>query len=119
MTIFNQNNQKVQGTQNNIGGDLTINWGTIEKKSEVFGELIKIISLLNDAEQQGIINSQTAIKVKSEMNQAIDETKKSEPKSENIIEKINSAKSLIEGLASAGGLVKILIEATEVVKRFF
>ena len=119
MGTFNQNNQIVHGDQYNVSGNASINFGVIKQKSEVADELTKLLNVLDSLIQKGIISTEIASNAKVELQSAIAETQKSEPVSNKIIDKINNAKALIEGIASAGGLVKILVEAADIVRKFF
>jgi len=112
MTTFNQNGQRISGNQYNIGGDSIINIGQISNMLQL------LIPEIENTEREGSITSETAANVKNEVERAIIESKKSDPNTKMIVEKLNGAKALIEGLASAGGLVKIIIEATEMVRKF-
>lgn len=112
MTTFNQNGQRVSGNQYNIGGNSIVNVGQIS------GILQSLIPEIEDAQKIGSITHETATSVKNEVEQAIAESKKPEPNTKKVIEKLNGAKMLIEGLASAGGLVKLFVEAAEMVRKF-
>lgn len=112
MTTFNQNGQKISGNQYNIGGNSIINIGQMSNM------LQSLIPEIENAQKIGSITHETASSVKNEVEQAIVESRKPEPNTKTIIEKLNGAKALIEGFASAGGLVKIIIEAAEMVRRF-
>lgn len=112
MTTFNQNGQKISGNQYNIGGNSIINIGQIPDILQF------LIPEIENAKKIGSIPHETATSVKNEVEQAIIESKKPEPNTKTVIERLNGAKSLLEGLASAGGLVKMIIEVTEMVRRF-
>ena len=112
MVTFNQNNQKISGNQYNIGGNSVINIGQMPNI------LQSIIPEIEKAQETGSISQETAIGVKNEVGNALAESKKSEPETKVVIKKLNDAKALIEGVASAGGLVKIIIESIEMVRKF-
>jgi hypothetical protein len=119
MTIFDQNNQNVHGNQYNVGGDIIIKFAEVNEKSELPFELSKVITVLREAETRGVIDAKTASESEKKVAESIDEIRKPEPNVRDVIEKLNGAKTLIEGLTSAGGLVKMLIEAAEMVRKFF
>lgn len=119
MSTFNQNNQNIHGNQVNIGGDLIVSFNKIMEKSEIPTELIKIITALNEAQQKGIINAEIVSESKKQVEESINEIQKPNPNVKSVIENLNGAKNLIEGIASAGGLVKIFIEAAEMIRKFF
>ena len=111
MTTFNQRGQKINGNQYNIGGNSVINIG------EVPNALQLLIQEIEHAEKNGSLTPETATGAKGEVQDAIAEAKKPEPNSKLIVGKLNGAKALIEGLASATGLVKVLVEAVDMVRR--
>jgi hypothetical protein len=119
MTRFDQRNQNIGGNQINIGGDLLIDFREITQESEIPLELMKVIAALSEAERKGIISAEMSTQLKRHVQESIGEAQKPNPNAKNIIENLNGAKTLIEGIASAGGLVKVLIEASEMVRRFF
>jgi hypothetical protein len=112
MVTFNQNNQKISGNQYNIAGNAVINIGQIPNI------LQSIIPEIEKAQETGSISQETATDVKNEVENALAESKRSEPDTKTIIEKLNGAKALIEGVSSAGDLVKIIIESIEMVRKF-
>ena len=59
-----------------------------------------------------------AKKMEHELQEAIAESKKAEPDSRLIVGKLNGAKTLIEGVASASGLLTDFAETTTKVKRY-
>lgn len=111
MSTFHQNNQKISGNQYNIGGNAVF--------GEVPSTLQKLISEIENAAETNSISPETAARTKSCIKDAISETEKIEPNPETVIKKLNRAKALIEGVASAGGVIKVLIEVTEMVKKLF
>jgi len=119
MTIFHQNNQSVHGSQYNIGGDFIVSFNEVKEKSEIPSELFKIIAALNEAEQKGVINAKISLESRKQVQESIDEIQKPNPNIKSVIEKLNGAKILVEGIASAGGLIKIFIEAAELIRKFF
>ena len=56
---------------------------------------------------------------KSEIAQAVQHAKKKQPNQQAILEHINGAKALIEGVGAATGLVTDFIAAAETVRKFF
>ena len=59
-----------------------------------------------------------AEKMEYEIQEAIAESKKAVPDSKLILGKLNGAKTLIKGVASASGLLNIFAETTTTVKKY-
>lgn len=119
MTNFDQRNQQVSGNQHNynIAGDF--NFGTIQSKFDIPTELHKLISEVGKATQSGALNPETAVDLEAKIKKAIVETQKPEPDPQAVIGHLDGAKALIEGMASAAGLVTVLAQAAEAIRRLF
>lgn len=116
MANFDQRGQKVI-YQFNSNGD--INFGTVQNKSELADELKKLLPELSKAIQTGAIQDETGVDVESHIKKAIIQVEKSSPDKKSILQNIENAKKLIEGIASASGLVSALIQAAELARKFF
>jgi len=116
MATFDQRGQKVN-YQYNAAGD--INFGTIQSKLEIVPELQKLQREIQQAIEAGVIGEDVAIDVEAKMKKAILQAQKPEPDKRTTLDYLNEAKALLEGVASAAGLVTALTQAVEVVKRLF
>ncbi len=110
MSTFNQNNQKVYGNQYNVGGDLIVN-------PEVSRILDNLILEVKKSTENGNIPNAVATKMQTQIQDVVAEIKKPECNKMTILEKLNGAKSLIEGVASASGLIKILVETADFLQK--
>jgi len=116
MTVFDQRGQHVN-YQYNAAGD--INFGTVQNKVDLVGELEKLKAEIGKAGAAQVIDAEVVTDAEYQITKAMQEAKKPEPKKETVLERINGAKALIEGVAAAGGMVAALIKAAELVQKFF
>lgn len=116
MAIFDQRGQHVN-YQYNAAGD--INFGAVQNRIDVIGELEKLQVELGKAIEAGVFEEETATDAKYRLDKAVQQAKKPEPDKKSIMDHLNEAKALIEGVAAAGGMVAALMQAAEVVQKFF
>lgn len=103
--------------QYNAAGD--IKFEAIENRIDLISELEKLKMEIGKAGEAQVIDAEIVEDTQIEISKAIREAKKLEPKKDTILERINGAKKLIEGVAAAGGMVTALIKAAELVQKFF
>lgn len=116
MTTFNQENQQVSGNQYNTGGDLIIN--TIQTISDIPIELQKLSLELSKATQNGLIPANVSRDAEAKIKEAIIEIEKEKPNSRTVLDRLNEAKALIDGIVSAAGLVTIMAQSVEMLEKF-
>lgn len=118
MAKFDQRNQKVTNQINaeSIG---IVNFGIVQDKAELVAELRKLLSEVQKANQMGNIKEDTSIDVETHIRKAVLEIEKPEPKKNSIIEHLEGAKKLLDGLTSATGLVSALMQAVKIVGSLF
>jgi len=118
MAKFDQRNQKVVNQVNaeSIG---VVNFGAVQNKAELVAELQKLLSEINKATQAGVIKGEVSVDVESHIKKAVIEVEKPEPKKKSILEHIEGAKSLLDGITSATGLVTALIQAAKIAGSLF
>lgn len=116
MAIFDQRGQHVS-YQYNAAGD--INFGAVQNRMEVVGELAKLQAELRQAIQTGLFDEEVATDADYQLTKAVQQAKKPEPDKKTILEHLSGAKALIEGVAAASGLVNALTKAAEVVQQLF
>jgi hypothetical protein len=116
MAIFDQRGQKVN-YQFNAAGD--INFNGVHDKVELITELRKLLAEVLQATKAGVLTGEVAIDVESNIKKAVFQSEKSKPDKQSILENINGAKTLIEGVASAAGLVNGFVEAIEMIRRVY
>jgi hypothetical protein len=116
MAIFDQRGQQVT-YQYNAAGD--INFGAVQNRMDVVGELGKLPREMTKAKQAGVFDEGVATDAEYQLTKAVQEAKKPEPNKGTVLGHLTSAKTLVEGVAAAGGLVTALTKAVELVQRFF
>lgn len=113
MAKFDQRGQQVVNQVNaeSIG---SVNFGTVQSKAELVAELRKLLSEVSKATQAGMIKEEVSVDVESHIKKAVIEVEKPEPKKKSVISHIEGAKSLLDGITSATGLVTALIQAAKI-----
>ena len=118
MAKFDQRNQQVVNQVNaeSIG---VVNFGTVQNKAELVAELRKLLSEVNKANQASVIKEDVAVDVESHIRKAVIEIEKPEPKKSTILEHLDGAKKLLDGITSATGLVSALMQAAKITGSLF
>jgi hypothetical protein len=114
MVTFNQSGQNVNN-QYNAGRD--INFGAAQSKDEVVQELRKLLEEVSKAAQAGAIKPDTAIDVEAQLKKAVVQAEQPAPDKKSILDYLNAAKGLVEGITSATGFVTVLMQAAEAIRR--
>lgn len=116
MSTFDQRGQKVN-YQYNVAGNL--NFGAATTSTDVVVELRKLLREINKATSAGVIDAEQSIDIESNIKKAVILAEKPQPDKQSILEYINGAKSIIESLTSATGLIGGFMQAIEMVRRVF
>lgn len=116
MTVFDQRGQTVN-YQYNAAGDINI--GAVRNRGDVIEQLEKLQAELARASQANLFDEETATDAEYQLKKAIQQVKKPDPDKTSLLDPLNQAKALIEGVAAAGGMVTALVQAAEVVRKFF
>jgi hypothetical protein len=116
MAIFDQRGQQVT-YQYNAAGD--INFGAVQNRLDLVRELGNLQIEMAKAIQAGAFDEGVATEVDYQVKKAVQEAKKSNPDKITIADHLSSAKTVIEGVAAASGLVTGLVKAIELVRQFF
>jgi hypothetical protein len=116
MAIFDQRNQKVTN-QYNVAGNL--NFGSVQSKAELAAELRKLLSEVDKATQAGIVDAGVSIDIESHIKKAVIEIEKPEPKQKSILDHLEGAKALLDGVTSATGLITAIMEAAKIAGALF
>lgn len=116
MTTFDQRGQKVT-YQYNAAGD--INFGAVSSGADVVVELKKLLDEITKAISAGAIDAENGVDIESKVKKAIIQAEKPKPDKQSILDNIEGAKKIIEGMASATSLVVGFVQAAEVVRKFF
>lgn len=116
VTQFDMRGQNVTN-QYNAGHD--INFGSVQTPADLVAELEKLRTELAKAKEAGIINDEQAIDAEYQITKAVQLAQKPNPDKETILDHLNTAKTFIEGIAAAGGLVTTLVTAVQAVQKLF
>ncbi len=116
MTVFDQRGQQVT-YQSNAAGD--INFGAVQNKAAVVGELQKLQAELAQAIEAGVFDEDTATDTEYQLTKAVQQAKKPEPDKKTVLDHLNEAKALITGVAAAAGMVGALVQAADMVQKLF
>lgn len=114
MAKFNMSHQKVKN-QYIAGRD--IHFGPSDTKEDIVQELKKLLDEVTKAAQDHVINDDVAVDVEANIRKATIQADKPQPDKERILDYLNKAKGLIEGITSATGLVAGIVQAVEAVRR--
>jgi hypothetical protein len=116
MATFDQRGQRVT-YQYNAAGD--INFGAVQNRMDLVGELGKLQREMTQARQAGVFDEGVATDAEYQLTKAVQEAKKPAPDKPTLLNHLTSAKTLVEGVTAAGSLVTALTKAAELVQRFF
>jgi hypothetical protein len=108
MAIFDQRGQQVT-YQYNAGGD--INFGAVQNRLDLVQELENLQIEMARAIQAGVFDEGVATEADYQVKKAVQEAKNSKPDKTSITGHLNGAKTVIEGVAAASGIVTGLVKA--------
>ena len=115
MSQFDQRGQQVARDQYNVGRDL--NFGAVQNPVDLVSELEKLKNEIARARQEGILDKKKATDVEYQITKAAQEAEEPKPDKKTILDHLTTAKSFIEGLAVAGGLVTTIVGAIAAVQK--
>ena len=125
MSSFYQQGQKVKGNQYIAGEDMNIgvgrdfNIGTIQNKDDLITELEKLQTQLKKAKSDKVIDAKVVTEANHQLEQAIDQANSAAPEKHIILEYLEKARELIQGMTSAAGIVSTLVKLAEAIPRLF
>jgi hypothetical protein len=116
MATFDQRGQRVN-YQYNAAGDINI--GSVQNQMQLTEQLEKLKSELSKAAEAQVIDAEVYTDADYQITKAIQQTRKPEPDKKSIVEYLNSAKSLLEGVSALEGLVKAISKVIQLVLSIF
>ncbi len=116
MTQFDQRGQRVN-TQYNAGRD--IHFDSVQNSVDLVGELEKLKTEVLNAKKDGILDKKQATDVEYQITKAAQEAEEPEPEKKIIVDHLTTAKTLLDGLTAAGGLVTAIAGAIEAASKLF
>ena len=105
MSIFDQRGQQVNYQYNAAGN---INLGSVQNQAQFVEELGKLKDELSKASEAQVIDAEIFTDADYQMTKAIQKAEKPEPNKKGIMGHLNSAKSILEGVTAASGIVTAL-----------
>ncbi|GLV59796.1 hypothetical protein KDH_66200 [Dictyobacter sp. S3.2.2.5] len=116
MAQFDQRGQHVT-QQYNAGRD--INFGQVQNSEDLIMQLEQLKGKVAQAQQAGTIEEEQATDVHYQLTKAVQQARKPDPDKKTLLNHLTTAKSLIEEVAAASGLVTALVGAIEAVQKLF
>jgi len=116
MAIFDQRGQQVN-YQYNAAGD--INLGSVQNQAQLIEELGNLKAELLKAAEAQMIDAEVFTDADYQMTKAIQQAKKPEPNKKSVMDHLNNAKSILEGVTAAGGIVTALNKVVQLVFGLF
>ena len=129
MAQFDMSGQQVKGNQNiagrdqyNAGRDQYIakrdmNFGAVQNTADLVAALEGLKEEVAKAKGSGIIDKKKATDVEYQITKAVQEAEEPKPDKKTILDHLTTAKSFIEDVAAAGGLVTTIVGAIEAVQK--
>jgi hypothetical protein len=114
--IFDQRRQRVN-CQYNASGN--INFGAVENRVNLIGELEKLKEEVVLAGNSSVDYSEIVTDTQYQIQKALDQARKPEPTKSVILDHLSRAKGFAKGLVEAGGLVTGIMKAIELVQKLF
>jgi hypothetical protein len=113
---FDMRGQRVSN-QYNAGRDM--NFGAVQTPAD----LITALELLNEQfvqeKEAGVLSEETATDAQYQVTKAAQQAKRSDPDKQKLMDHLTTAKTLIEGVTAASGLVTALAAAIQIVQKLF
>jgi hypothetical protein len=113
---FDMRGQRVTN-QYNAGRDM--NFGAVQNAVDLIAELEKLNGHILRARDAGLLSDETATDSQYQVAKAIQQAKKPTPDKKTLVDHLTTAKSLLDNVAAAGGLVTAIAGAVQIVQRLF
>lgn len=113
---FDQRGQTVT-YQYNAAGD--INFGAVQNRLELVQELEKLRTELTKAGEAEVIDGEIISDARYQIEKAVNQAKKPDADRKTILDRLNEAKALLQGVGAAAGMVEAIIKASELAQKFF
>jgi hypothetical protein len=113
---FDMRGQRVTN-QYNAGRDM--NFGAVQTPLDLIAELEKLNEQFTQAKEAGVLSEETATDAQYQVTKAAQQAKKPDPDKKTMLDHLTTAKTLIEGVTEASGLVTALVSAIHIVSTLF
>lgn len=116
MANFDMRGQRVTN-QYNAGRDM--NFGAVQTPEDLITAFEQLNEQFTQAKNAGVLNEETATDAQYQVTKASQQAKKPDPDKKMIMDHLTTAKTLIEGVTAASGLVTALAAAIQIVQKLF
>ena len=103
--------------QYNAGRD--INFGAVQTPEDLIAALEQLNEQIVQAKIVGVLSEETVTDAQYQVTKAAQQAKKPDPDRKMIVDHLTTAKTLIEGVTAASGLVTALLSAIHIVSILF
>jgi hypothetical protein len=103
--------------QYNAGRD--VNFGAIKTPEDLITAFEQLNEQFTQAKEAGVLSEEMATDAQYQITKASQQARKPDPDKKTILDYLTSAKSLIEGVTAASGLVTALATAMQIVQKLF
>jgi hypothetical protein len=93
--------------------------GTVRSAADLTALLTQLLSSVTQATADGTLPKKTGNDAKATLEKAVMEVEASKPEKKHLLDYLTTTKSLIEGVAAAGGLIPSIVTAIEAVHKVF
>ena len=116
MAQFDMRGQRVTN-QYNAGRDM--NFGAVQTPEDLMTALEQLNEQFTQAKEAGVLSEEMATDVQYQVSKAAQQAKKPDPDKKTMLDHLSMAKTLIEGVTAASGLVTPLVNAIHLVSKLF
>jgi hypothetical protein len=113
---FDMRGQRVTN-QYNAGRDM--NFGAIQTPEDLMTAFEQLNEQFSQAKEAGVLSDEMATDAQDQITKASQQAKKPDPDKKTIMDHLSTAKTLIEGVTAASGLVTALAAAMQIVQKLF
>ncbi len=96
-----------------------MNFGAVRTPEDLIIVLEQLNQQFTQAKDAGVLNEETVTDAQYLVTKAAQQARKPDPDKKTMLDHLNTAKSLFEGVTAASGLVTALAGAIEVVQKLF
>src|SRR6266516_1505193 len=111
MANFDMRGQRVTN-QYNAGRDM--NFGAVQTPEDLMTVLEQLNEQFTQAKEAGVLSEEAATDAQYQVTKAVQQAKKPDPDKKTMLDHLTRAKTLIEGVTAASGLVTTLAAAIQV-----
>ena len=117
MSQFDMRGQQVAGNQYVAGQDM--NFGAVQSKADLIGELEKLKDEFAKAADQGILPEEAATDAQYQVTKALQQARKPDADKKTITDHLNAIKAIIGNIAAASTIIVSVGQAIELVQKLF